>query len=898
MLRRKYWHYIVVCALVAILSGLSYANFISNKMYEESTLHLQETYAEVNKAFSTLAVTNWNMLMDWNEYLIYGLDNLETDRLDEYFQSDKTRWGYTEVYFINENGDYVTLDLKRGHLNCGSQLSPLMDQQQKVVMDATQQDGAPLTVFAIPAKQNTYHGFSYSAMAVSYDNEAMSAALNVTSFSGKSRCYMLYPNGRVMLSTAEQKPPGFNFISYLYEHSGLSDAQIYQFRTNLSHQKEGFLQYRADGVAYYLVYQPVGFQDWMMVGTVPKNAVNTNIPQIQFVTIIALSVVFLAVAVMAVTYLIRRSKETLAAKDEQLLFQEELFNILVHNSQDIFILCSKEHESIDYISPNIEQLLGLKPEDIGDDLKKFNACAIDAEKSILNMDLHKIRKGNPLQANTQRYNVQTGKHRWYHETMYPVTVQGYKKVLLVLSDRSSEWHNHQQLELALDIAKSANEAKSSFLSNMSHDIRTPMNAIIGFTSLLSESSDDPAKVRDYAAKITSAGQHLLGLINDVLDMSKIESGKLVLHIQEFDLQKLLAELKNMILPLTTTHHQSFTVQVQDIPCQKLYGDSLRISQVLLNLLSNAVKYTPEGGNICLSVCMQGFTARGRLRLLFEVEDDGIGIEPDFLHTIFDPFTREEGKIQNEVQGTGLGMAITKNLVDLMGGQISVESTPNIGSKFSVELELRAASKAGSRSRDLVENSLHETAGHEVAGVVSACEDPDEEEAVDPTAGNETVVDEIAGNVTARNVTDLEETAGAEPPAAKSPDQKPLAGLHLLVAEDNAFNAEIMEDLLALKGATCEIASTGQKAVDLFTGSDPGHFDAILMDIQMPDMDGYEATRRIRQSSHPEHTSITIIAITANAFAEDIQTALTSGMNAHLPKPIDLDALCQLLRNVM
>ena len=861
MLRRKYWHHIVVCALIAILSGLCYANFISDKLYEESTLHLQETYAEVNKAFSALADKNWNMLMDWNEYLVYGLDDLETDRLDEYFQSDKTRWGYTEVYFLNEQGDYLTLDLKRGYLSCGSRLSPLMEKKQKVVMDATQQDGTLLTVFAIPTEQNSYHGFSYSAMAVSYDNKAMSDALNVTAFSGKSRCYMLYPNGRVMLSTAEQKPPGFNFISYLDAHSRLSDAQIHQFRKDLSHQEEGFLQYRADGTAYYLVYQPVGFQDWMMVGTVPKNAVNTNIPQIQIVTIMALSLIFLAVAAMAVTYLIRRSRQTLAAKDEQLLFQEELFSILVHKSQDIFILCSKEHESIDYISPNIEQLLGLKPEDIGNDLQKFNACAVDAEKSILNMDLHKIREGAPLQANTQRYNIQTGEHRWYHETLYPVTVRGYQKVLLVLSDRSSEWHNHQQLELALDIAKSANEAKSSFLSNMSHDIRTPMNAITGFTSLLSESADDPAKVRDYAAKITAASHHLLGLINDVLDMSKIESGKLVIHVQAFDLQELLNELKNMILPLTTTHHQSFTIQVQDLPCRKLYGDSLRISQVLLNLLSNAVKYTPEGGNICLSVRMQGVTSRGRLRLLFEVEDDGIGIEPDFLHTIFEPFTREEGKIQNEVQGTGLGMAITKNLVDLMGGQISVKSTPDIGSKFSVELELRTHTELSEKEA-------------EISGVVSACADDDE--------------DEIPVN----------ETAKTEPPASETPDQKPLTGLHLLVAEDNAFNAEIMEDLLALKGATCEIASTGQKAVDLFTKSAPGHFNAVLMDIQMPDMDGYEATRKIRQSDHPEHTSITIIAITANAFAEDIQTALASGMNAHLPKPIDLDVLCQLLRNTV
>ena len=253
-----------------------------------------------------------------------------------------------------------------------------------------------------------------------------------------------------------------------------------------------------------------------------------------------------------------------------------------------------------------------------------------------------------------------------------MTIRGYQKLLLVLSDRTSEWHNHQQLELALDIAKSANEAKSSFLSNMSHDIRTPMNAITGFTTLLEKSADDPGKVRVYTAKIMSASRHLLRLINDVLDMSKIESGNTVLHVTEFHLRELLDELRSMILPLTSTHRQSFSIQLQNIYCNKLWGDPLRISQILLNLLSNSVKYTPKGGNICLLVRMQEASSHGRIHLLFEVEDDGIGIEPDFLHTIFEPFTREEGKIQNDVQGTGLGMAITKKSGGTDGRQISGE----------------------------------------------------------------------------------------------------------------------------------------------------------------------------------------------------------------------------------
>lgn len=921
MFRKGYYHCIVLCAIIAIVAGLSYANFVANKLYEESRSHLTEIYTEVNQAFTTLATTNWNMLMDWNEYLAYGLDTLPQDRLDEYFEADKSRWGYTEVYFLKDTGEYMTLDGKHGQFPCQPQLETLQSEQQNIVLDVAEPDGNVLTLFAIPAAKNTYRGFSYSAVAAGYNNAAINEALNVTAFSGEAQCYMMDPNGRVILSTDKEKPPFANFLTYLKHHSELSASEVEQMSANFEAKQSGIMQFHASGTAYYLLYQPVGFQDWMMVGAVPKSAVNTNIPQIQIVTIIALSAIFLASAIIGMAYLVRRSKQTLAAKNDELLFQEELFTILVQNSQDIFMLYSMETKALEYVSPNVEKLLGISTEFIGNDSKKFNVCAVNAEDSLLNRNLSRTPGNDPIHSNSEWANRKTGEHRWYHETLYQVTIRGYQKLLLVLSDRTSEWHNHQQLELALDIAKSANEAKSSFLSNMSHDIRTPMNAITGFTTLLEKSADDPGKVRVYTAKIMSASRHLLRLINDVLDMSKIESGNTVLHVTEFHLRELLDELRSMILPLTSTHRQSFSIQLQNIYCNKLWGDPLRISQILLNLLSNSVKYTPKGGNICLLVRMQEASSHGRIHLLFEVEDDGIGIEPDFLHTIFEPFTREEGKSQNDVQGTGLGMAITKNLVELMGGQISVKSTPNIGSRFSIDLELRAAEPY----EPLPENSVMEEC--------SAATDPVSTVAKIPSDAETTARDTAKAGASSRNTappvmmpminasmdtfdldilmeegsskitgdrTSMETMARSQKETRQAPpgDEHLLDGIHLLVAEDNAFNAEILEDLLALRGATCEIVSTGRQAVNRFLQSTPGHFNAILMDIQMPDIDGYEATHMIRQSSHPEASSMTIIAITANAFAEDIQTALASGMNAHVPKPVDLDVLCRVLQNTM
>ena len=241
MLRKNYWHFILICMLIALISGIGYASFISNKIYEDSSTHLREIYGEVQKEFASLTNTNWNMLMDWNEYLSYGLDDLGKDDLNRYFQSDKDRWGYSEVYFLNEQSDYVTLDRKYGHLDCGSQIRPLLQEKQNVVMDTVQGGENHLTIFAIPAQKNFYYGFPYTAVAVSYDNAALAKALNITAFSGKSRCYMLDGTGHIMLSTASDKVPSTNFLSYLDHHTSLSAGETDSFAKDLKAKKDGVL---------------------------------------------------------------------------------------------------------------------------------------------------------------------------------------------------------------------------------------------------------------------------------------------------------------------------------------------------------------------------------------------------------------------------------------------------------------------------------------------------------------------------------------------------------------------------------------------------------------------------------------------------------------------------------
>ena len=385
---------------------------------------------------------------------------------------------------------------------------------------------------------------------------------------------------------------------------------------------------------------------------------------------------------------------------------------------------------------------------------------------------------------------------------------------------------------ALQSAERASKAKTDFLSNMSHDIRTPMNAIIGITTLMKNELHQPEKLAEHLDKLETSGQLLLGIINNILDMSRIESGKTTLNVEKMNLPQQVSQLDSIIRQQAGQRRQTFTVNTH-LQHENVLADPNRLNQVLMNILSNAVKYMPKGGHIRLEVeelPRNEHFARYR----FVVQDDGIGMSEAFQKTLFDPFTREEKSGTNKVQGTGLGMAITKNIVDLMGGSISVESAPGRGTRFEVVLEFPIDTESDHAQK------------------VQAL--PEE----------------------------AEETS-------------PLSGMKFLCAEDNAINAEILEMLLESKGAHCTIYPNGQEIVDAFASVKPGEYDMILMDVQMPVMDGLEATRRIRNGENPLGRIIPILAMTANAFLEDMQKSKEAGMDEHLSKPVDIAALEQTVK---
>ena len=659
--------------------------------------------------------------------------------------------------------------------------------------------------------------------------------------------------------------------------------------------------------------------------------------------------------------------------DRQAQYQQQMFDLfstfLSDNVDDVYIMLDSTAEKVEFVSPNIERVLGLVLNDAEHGLQQLSQARYVAGHCPSREELARMEPGTALEAiETERINPKTGEHRWFRETVYCVCVQEQKKIVSYISDRTQERKSQDALKEALDIAQVASKAKSAFLSSVSHDIRTPMNAIMGFVTLLQEEANSPEHVTEYTQKISAASQHLLGLINDVLDMNKIESGSTVLNISEINLATIIEELNAIIRPQAKMKEQTFDIYASSLTHEDLLGDKLRINQILINILSNAVKYTQKGGKIEMRVVELPQIDPKYGHIQFTISDNGQGMSEDYLNVIFDPFTREQTATISKIQGTGLGMAITKNLVDLMGGTIQVDSAVGQGSTFTVELELRlqdheeddpkfweqhgitrmiVAEDDEDVCRDIVRKMSHigvdthfATSGQQAVDAIRSAREqgkPFDLILLDwkmPDLDGLETARLIRKNYphkvpillfTAYDWADIEQEAlevGIDhflpkpffmtnfkeaiqrtlgrhtTPAPVQEKVSPIKGRHILVVDDIDVNRMILVKILSTLGGQCETAENGQEAVDKFTAAPPGTFDFIFMDVQMPILNGYEATRAIRASDHPEATAIPIIAMTANAFVDDIRDALEAGMDAHVAKPIVIDQMESTVHEVL
>ena len=810
-------------------SFVVFTDFMEHTIYEESTAHLTEIYHQANQTLYNKVSLNWGVMRMWAPYL----ESAQSDAdVCSFLAQAKGEYHFTDFFFVSRDGSYVALDGERGYLDLGRTLSQLILEQQPIVANSVVPDKPEIMVFAVPTEKGSYQGFDYEAIAVTYNNRDLVDSLKISAFEGHGSTFAVLPDGRVVLDSSSADMRGVhNILAMLKNSAGFTAEQVDALQDSFAAGESGNLEFSINGVSYYMVYGSASFQNWTILGIAPKSVVNANMNRLQYTTMAVMSGTTGMLAVAALLLVVQNNRQKLRKKDQQLLAREELFSNLSRNVDDVFLMIDTETRKVEYVSPNVQRILGLSPEAVQEDLYVLYPAGDDSGASRLE-NLMQMEQGVQQEWEREFVNQETGEPRYIHVTGFINDVQGARKCIVDLSDRTGEHQTTLAVEAALEVAEKASKAKTDFLSNMSHDIRTPMNAIIGITTLMKNELHQPEKLAEHLGKLETSGRLLLGIINDILDMSRIESGKTTLNIEKTNLPQQVSQLDSIIRQQASQRRQTFTVE-NHVQHENVLADPNRLNQVLMNILSNAVKYTPQGGHIRLDVEELTHTEH-YAKYRFVVQDDGIGMSEAYQKTLFEPFTREEKSGTNRVQGTGLGMAITKSIVDLMGGTIHVESAPGKGSRFEVVLEFPIDAEA-----------------------------------------------------------DKVQTASALPEEAEA--VSPLSGMKFLCAEDNAINAEILEMLLETKGASCTICSNGQEIVDAFASVKPGEYDMILMDVQMPVMDGLEATRRIRNGENPLGRIIPILAMTANAFLEDMQKSKEAGMDEHLSKPVDIAALEQTVK---
>ena len=957
-----------IAVFIAVFVGIvlmvfRYFGFVSKTIYEESVSHLTEVFHQSDNMLRELTDKNLTYLHMWGENL---QDISNEDEIHDHIKKAQEAAGFLDFFFLSADGNYKRATGENGYLGLQENIEEEIRQGKDVITNVAVPGKSQLLVFATPRAHGIYQGFEYDAIAIAYENSDIVDVLDISAFNGNAQSFIAHPDGRVVVDHSSKSWGNvYNFFGVLREHSDMSENEINELSDKFKAGRTGAMLLNLDGRNYYLIYEKSDIQDWIFLGLVRADIVNSSLNSLQRSTIFLVSVVVFCIAAFFISLIIQKGRTDLRKKDTEILYRDELFQKLSMNVEDVFLMLDAKTYQADYVSPNVEKLLGITVEQISKDIRALGKLHPPECEDPYKNYLEEIQVHEQRERDFEYVHMKTGERRRFHNIAMGSEVNGKKKYILVMSDRTSDWKMNQALSEAVRAAETANKAKSTFLSNMSHDIRTPMNAIIGFTTLAVSNIDDKKRVRDYLGKILSSSNHLLSLINDILDMSRIESGKIHLEETEVSLSDVLHDLKTIISGQIHAKQLELYMDAMDVTNENVYCDKTRLNQVLLNLLSNAVKFTPAGGTVSVRIRQYPGKVKGSELYEIRVKDNGIGMSQEFVQKIFSPFERERTSTVSRIQGTGLGMAITKNIVDMMGGTIEVQTEQGKGTEFIVRLSFRIQSEhqriekiaeleglkalvvdddfntcdsvtkmlmrvgmrsewtlsgreAVLRARQSVElgDAFHayiidwrlpDMNGIEVTRQIRSLGDDTPIIILTAYDWSDIEAEAKAAGVTAfcakpLFMSDIRETlmtAIGQSQFESEDSILPEAGSDfrgrcILLVEDNELNSEIAVELLNEYGFLVDTAENGAEAVEKVKNSKPGNYDLVLMDVQTPIMNGYEATRQIRALDDPALAGITILAMTANAFDEDRKEALECGMDGFLSKPIDIEELISIL----
>ncbi len=911
----------------------------------------------------------------------------------------KRLYGLDKIALVDENGIVYTEHSTTSGLSRYSFLSEEMTGP--VTSTANLYGARKQVVLAIPVEGISFQGSRVTASFIQINIDEMLSSLTLQASNNETYCNIYHRSGESLTNDKfGNMEPGSNLFSAVRDADNADGTDHQQLIRDFENGNPGQISFNYKGFQEDLCYVPVEGTNWMLAILIRDNVISEQISSISsgmmtrgiiqiIITVFAMLLVFHVLTNQSKKHsriLLEQEKEDgnriRAAYAQIEKEQAAMRNIQAAIGSGYWSM--EFNEKAEIISCNwsdtFRYMLGYHSEvDFPNRLESWSDLLhAEDQDRVLREYWDTVKDYTGVKTYDVEYRLQT-KHagwRWFHaagrlsrrEDGSPTTFVG---LFMDIDDekKMEERLEKQTIDLqdALAAAQHANRAKTTFLNNMSHDIRTPMNAIIGFTSLAATHIDNTEQVQDYLAKITTSSNHLLSLINDVLDMSRIESGKVKIEEKETSLPEIMHDLKTIVQADISSKQLEFFIDTADVVNEHVLCDKLRLNQVLLNLLSNAMKFTKPGGIVSVRILQKGNAAEGCASYDFQVKDTGIGMSKEFLEHVFEPFEREQTNTVSGIQGTGLGMAITKNIVDMMGGTISADSEVGKGSTFTVSLQFKTCS--GSVRQEVIPelNGLRAlvadddfntcssvtkmlstigmrpdwtTSGKEAVLRTRLAEEQNDSYAayiIDwlmPDMNGIEVVRRIRGIIgeetpiiilTAYDWSDIEEEARnagvtgfcskpiflselrevLESPFA-SPDSEPdeqeencsFEGKKILLVEDNELNQEIAVEILQEAGFVLDMADDGAVAVEKMKAAEPGQYDLILMDIQMPIMDGYEATGQIRKLENPNLARIPIIAMTANAFDEDRKAALDAGMNGHIAKPIDVPKLMEVLGEIL
>lgn len=971
---KNYRLFMIIVLLISVVSSYFLVSYLVGNVSKEADVealsHIIENSEQLQYSFENRLDDTWNILKIESRSIV--ANSSSKDEAQEAISLLKDISEAKKVYLISEKGNYLDEAGLCGNWQMDKGIVSLFEGKEHFVQLRQKDTGGDYLDFAVLLKKPITEQ-NYCILLMEYKLDTFLETLELNAYNGQAVAYVIDGDGTTLFhtdgtlnTTKVQNYYFFNFFKDM-RFEGSADVSDYNTLKNAVYDGKIGAVYASDNENSYAVsYRPLNVEDWHLAILVERSSISgTRLDYMRSVQWIAIGANLLIVVICFAFYLLT-SRWISKRAELQLSARERIINVLSDNSQGIYIMVDSSTWKCTFISRSAEALLGVP-------VKALHNNSIKALLDVLNQpNLKQTLQewDNQSVMELERFWVypeKSGEGKCLRFRVYPPQNE---ETLIAILDETTDAEREQALEDAMNIANNANKAKSVFLSNMSHDIRTPMNAIIGFATLATTNIGNDEKIKDYLSKILSSSNHLLSLINDILDMSRIESGKLSLEETEVNLSDVLHDLKNIINGQIHAKQLELYMDTLDVVDENVYCDKIRLNQVLLNLLSNAIKFTQAGGTVSVRVAQLKNTSDKKGLYEIRVKDTGIGMSKDFAERIFNPFERERTSTVSQIQGTGLGMSIAKNIIDMMGGTIDVHTEQGKGTEFIIRVEMKLASahkpdekiqeleglralvvdddfdtcdsitkmlvRVGMRSEwtvsgreavlrakqaieindvfhaYIIDWRLPDMNGIEVARRIRSM--GDDTPIIILTAYDWT---DIEAEAKAAGVTgfcakpmfmsDLRESLLNALGHTKAKEESVLPatditdnfkGKRLLLVEDNDLNREIAYEILGEYGFIVDTAENGKEAVERISASNPGDYELVLMDIQMPVMDGYEATKRIRALEDSVLAAVPIIAMTANAFDEDRRAAADCGMNGFISKPINMEEVIEALRSVL